>query len=119
MRNVLFALASLVLFLPACAGDGDGEDEGSGDDVDAILMLTGDADNGATVFSSKCASCHGAMGEGGIGPALATEAKNESDEDIVTDVLNGIAGTSMPSFRDQLSDQEVADVLAFIRRDFG
>ncbi|MEZ4448613.1 MAG: cytochrome c [Nannocystaceae bacterium] len=111
MRIAFFALAALVTLAPAC--------NGSSADVDNILMLTGDADNGATLYSSKCASCHGAMGEGGIGTALTKEAPEHSDDDIVTDILEGISGTQMVGFRDQLSDQEVADLLAFIRRDFG
>lgn len=114
MRNVLFALAALATLLPACAGE-----DGGNADVDNILMLSGDADNGAMIYSSKCAVCHGAMGEGGVGVALKTEAAEESDEEIVEDVLEGISGTEMPAFRSQLTDQEVADLLAFIRRDFG
>lgn len=42
------------------------------------------APNGATVFSNNCAACHGAAGQGGVGPKLAGgEAKltfpNEAD----------------------------------------
>lgn len=34
------------------------------------------APNGATIFSNNCASCHGAAGQGGVGPKLANgEAK--------------------------------------------
>jgi len=29
----------------------------------------GDAANGATLYSQNCATCHGASGEGGVGPS--------------------------------------------------
>lgn len=107
MRIALLALAALATLAPGCGSP----------DVDNILMLTGNADNGAMVYSSNCAVCHGDMGQGGQGIALKTEAAEESDEEIVETVLEGIE--TMPAFRDTLSDQQIADVLAFIRRDFG
>ena len=33
-------------------------------------VALGDPANGATLFAENCAGCHGANGEGGVGPAL-------------------------------------------------
>ena len=91
-------------------------DEGEGDAarVDTILSLSGDDVNGETVYSDNCAVCHGINGEGGSGPSMA-QASGESDEEIVSVVLTG--EDEMPSF-DNLEDQDIADVLAYIRTNY-
>lgn len=96
MRYVLPAL-----FLMACGG--------STSRATDILALTGDATAGEAVFSDNCAVCHAADGSGGTGPNLANESVGES---AVNTVLNG--KESMPSFGDSLSDQDVADLFAWL-----
>lgn len=96
-----FAFLLLALGLTGCA-TGDSR-------TDTILSLSGDAANGGAVFAANCASCHGAAGEGGSGPALAGDT--EVDE-IASIILNG--EEEMPAFADVLSDQEVADVIAWV-----
>ena len=70
---------------------------------------------GATIFSTRCASCHGAAGEGGIGPRLAgTVTDTFPDEaDQIAVVANGRAG--MPAFRDRLTTEEITAVVRFTR----
>jgi len=109
MRRTLIA-AVLLAFAPACGTEENPDSEG-------ILDLSGDADNGATLYGANCAVCHAADGSGGSGPSLKDNAAGESDSEIITIILDGEG--SMPSFRAKFSDQEVADVLEFIRRDFG
>jgi mono/diheme cytochrome c family protein len=96
---------ALLLSLTACSG---------GSRVDDILSLTGDATNGATVYADNCAACHAADGSGGIGPSLQGEASEEGGEEVVEVVLYG--EDSMPAFP-ELTDQEVADLLAFLQQD--
>jgi len=103
------AILAWALMLGACGGD-----EANDDRIAAILELDGDVAAGATGYASNCASCHGADGEGGTGPAMA-DAVTLSDEDIVDVVLNGVGG--MPGF-DSLEDQEIADILAFVTDTF-
>lgn len=99
----------LVPMVVACGG-------GDGTRSDAILALDGDATAGATVYADNCAVCHAASGlgvdDGGTGPNL-TEAAGETSEDaeFIGYILNGEG--DMPSFSD-LTDQEIADVLAHI-----
>lgn len=48
-------------------------DSSEGDNVAVAGAVTDagqDADGGAEVFASNCASCHGAEGEGGVGPGF-------------------------------------------------
>jgi len=94
-----------------------GGDEGGGDDNAAIKALDGDAARGQTVFSSNtCASsgCHGTDGNSGTAPALRDVVGGLSDDQIIDAVLDGKG--SMPP--NDLTDQEMADVLAWLRESF-
>lgn len=71
---------------------------------------------GAKLFATACGDCHGAHGEGGRGPNLATGRmmRRGGSQQIATIVRNGIAGTEMPGFR-SLSDEKLAQIVAFVR----
>jgi mono/diheme cytochrome c family protein len=98
MRNrLLVALA--VLPLAACANAAR---------VDTIVGLTGDSTDGAVVYADNCASCHGADATGGTERGIT----GAPDEEVAEVVLNG--EESMPSFADTLSDQDIADVIAWL-----
>ncbi len=77
--------------------------------------------DGATIYASNCASCHGANGEGmgQVFPALAGNDKLADANFVIDVVLNGRPGTSMPAFGGQLSDEEVAAVVSYIRTSWG
>jgi mono/diheme cytochrome c family protein len=50
--------------------------------VFAVLLLaigTARAKDGASIYKSKCAGCHGAQGEGKVGPKLAGTSLSEDD----------------------------------------
>ena len=74
----------------------------------------GDAEGGAEVFASAgCGSCHtlaAAGTTGNVGPDL-DDAKPPF-ELVVERVTNG--SPPMPSFRDQLSEEQIADVAAYV-----
>lgn len=119
MRSVL-ALTLLVCTLGfAVAGCG-GDDEGSGTEEPppATTQTTGgeagDAANGEQVFASAgCGGCHtfsAAGSNGAVGPDLDDAAP--SYDAVVEQVTNG--GGAMPSFKDELSEQEIRDVAAFV-----
>ncbi|HEY6327424.1 MAG TPA: cytochrome b N-terminal domain-containing protein, partial [Candidatus Cybelea sp.] len=88
--------------------------------------------NGAKVFASNCASCHGAQGQGlpGTFPPLAnnpvvTGAANK----VIGIVLGGLHGSisvngatyngQMPAWKGTLSNKDAADVITFIRGSLG
>ena len=89
------------LFAIACGGK-----TGRVDDINA---LEGDSDNGAEVFAANCAGCHAADGTGGSGPDIT----GEDDQDEVTEVVLEGEG-SMPAYDGDLTDQEIADVVAYV-----
>ncbi len=72
---------------------------------------------GGDIFSSNCAECHGANGQGGEGPALSGNTKLQNTGHVVTQISNG--GHGMPPFGDQLSDEQLAAVATYIRTSFG
>lgn len=80
------------------------------------LLPQASADMGAKVFNARCASCHGAKGEGGIGSRLNSDSflSMADDEFVFRAVSEGRPGTAMPSWY-FLSSRDTADVLKFIR----
>ena len=87
---------------------------------------------GAHTYVTRCASCHGLDGKGQAEwmPPLAgaTSALASENASAINITLNGsqrivAAGLPdayrMPAFREQLSDQEVAEVLSFVRSSWG
>jgi mono/diheme cytochrome c family protein len=87
---------------------------------------------GKTVYDARCASCHGAQGEGKPPhwPPLAGNQSIEMESAVnpIRMVLNGgyppgTAGNpkpyGMPPFAGQLSDNEVAAVVSYIRTAWG
>lgn len=77
----------------------------------------GDPANGAIVFAANCAGCHGPDAAGGsVGPTLiSAELKAQSDDFFRQTILNGRSGTAMPSWQGRLSEQQIEDVIAFLR----
>jgi cytochrome c oxidase cbb3-type subunit 3 len=74
---------------------------------------------GGQLFQANCARCHGAQGEGGIGPQLAgvvtRDFPNEADQ--VTVVTKGRA--SMPSFGGTLTPAQIRQVVDYTRTGLG
>lgn len=72
---------------------------------------------GAVLFrDSGCTFCHGADLKGTKkAPALEEIRKDKAwtPEKMTNQILNG--GQKMPPFRDSLSDEQIADLVAFLR----
>ena len=77
---------------------------------------------GQKVYARSCAACHGATGAGipGVFPALTGSSVIAAGlDEHLNIIMNGKAGTAMQAFRDQLSDVELAGVVAFTRTQLG
>jgi alcohol dehydrogenase (cytochrome c) len=71
------------------------------------------AEAGKEVFAEECSVCHGADGLGGNGgPDLTTMAKAKEQAGAEEQVANG--GGGMPAFKGTLSEEEIADVAAYV-----
>jgi len=77
---------------------------------------------GASIFSTKCASCHGGKGQGGGGgmfPALAGDSLvNAGDPNGMIGVIEH-GRKVMPSWKGQLSAGDIAAVATFVRSAWG
>ena len=78
------------------------------------------AQGGEAVFKSICQGCHMANAKGAVGagayPALAANPNLQAAGYPLTMVVNG--RKAMPAFGDLLSDQQVADVVNYVRSHF-
>jgi cytochrome c oxidase subunit 2 len=77
---------------------------------------TTDAEVGAQVYASNCASCHGSQGQGGFGPKLAggaAVAHFPREQDQIAVVTNGRG--SMPSWRGRLTPAQIQAVVEYTR----
>jgi len=76
---------------------------------------------GEAVYRSVCQGCHMADAKGATGagsyPALAGNAKLASSGYVLTMVMNGHKG--MPPFRGHFTNQQIADVVNYVRSHFG
>lgn len=114
--RLLSGLCALALGLGACGEDEEelGECE---EESQAIAGRTGDANAGQPPFMASCGigACHGS--DGNSGPAVdLSVAVPASDAVRLTTVINCGAGR-MPA-QAQFSDQQIADIVAYLEANF-
>jgi len=79
----------------------------------APVVGSGDALKGRMVYASNCSTCHGAKGEGGVGPALKGVHSRLGATQLVEWIKN--PGSKMPKlFPSVLTERDVSDVTAFV-----
>lgn len=82
---------------------------------DDVALLTGQR-----VYTTRCASCHGQAGGGGIGPALGNGAVVEKYPDIANHFAIISEGRgAMPSFSAVLTPDEIQAVAIYEREKLG
>jgi DMSO reductase family type II enzyme heme b subunit len=94
----------------------------------------GDTEQGEKIYFRRCVLCHGEEGDG-LGPAAERlnppprdftagtykikttgfEDMVPNDEDIYRMIRDGMPGTAMPEWADILSEQEIWDLVAYIK----
>lgn len=132
MKKIL-SLAMFAVLITACGGA-----DSSSNPNREIVLATVPADyagmtnpfgveaasEGAKVFASTCASCHGETGKGdGIaGQSLAPKPKDlsqvsavASDDFLFWRISKGSPGTAMIGWSGVLDDEQIWQVVAFIR----
>jgi cytochrome c6 len=88
---------------------------------------TVEAASGAKLYSTNCANCHKENGKGGkvtiegktIEPDDLTTAKMaaKSDDKLFGYVMDGFPEDGMPPFKDKLKEQEIKDIIKYLRSD--
>lgn len=81
-----------------------------------IGQTTGSATRGAEVFAATCVRCHGKAGDRIKRHDLTSaDVRGKPAAELATTILQG--EDDMPAFAGRLNNQQVADVLAWIRRE--
>lgn len=129
--RVRFWMLLSLLTLAACGGQ-------QGIEVQGVVYTATQVVEGRQLYATYCAACHGANGEGQFPDApLAPDATgrigapphngaghtpHHSDEWLIRYVREGGMSLSnpetfypMPAFGDQLSDEQIAKIIAYIK----
>ena len=89
----------------------------SGGGVEALIGDSKSIANGKVEFLAKCASCHGKVGEGGIGPNLTDafwlHGKGDASG-IVKVIKEGVAAKGMPPWAAIIPAQKINEVAVYI-----
>jgi cytochrome c oxidase cbb3-type subunit 3 len=74
-----------------------------------------EVENGARLYQSSCATCHGPTGDTVRGVALLSGQfrRGSTDEELVRIIVSGIPGTAMPP--NNYSDLEAGMIVAYLR----
>ncbi len=100
----------------------------------AANSASADVEQGEVIYIKRCLRCHGEEGDG-LGPAaerlnppprdftlglfkFKTTAFDEdlpNDADLLRMIRDGMPGTAMPGWGDMLSEQDMIDVIAYIK----
>jgi alcohol dehydrogenase (quinone), cytochrome c subunit len=125
-------LNAIAVYLKSLSGTSAQQPVAYNDATTTALRSGRASDPGATVYTGTCANCHGldAKGFSPFIPALAGNpiVLDNDPSSLINLVLNGsnplvVKGTPdayrMPQFRQQYSDQQIADVVTFIRNGWG
>ena len=88
-------------------------------------MIRGDSKSGQGVYEQQCLRCHGAKLDGNgpdsqdliVRPAdLRSQiSRSKTDWELLVAISNGVLFSPMHSFRGKLTDQQMLDVLSYIR----
>lgn len=87
----------------------------------AISTISFAQGSGADTYKSKCQMCHAADGSGNTPAGKSTKARpfnspdvvKMSDDDLIAVTKKG--KNKMPSYAGKLSDDQIKDVIAYIR----
>lgn len=126
-RGILIAFSFAVLLIAAgCGAEGvvspapatviGSLPQAAAEPATPAFKLKGDPTAGAKIFSSAgCTGCHtlaAAHATGTVGPNLDTVSPKPDYRLVTARVTNGKG--VMPGFKGQLTDQQIADVAAFV-----
>lgn len=81
--------------------------------------------NAGSIYQQHCAGCHGTSGDG-LGPDIkelivppvdfrSVKSRTKTDMELYLSIKQGVLFSPMHGWADRLSDQEIWDVLSYIR----
>lgn len=124
---IAFLVLVTILTIPVSASEGHNEEKVPGDIAELknpIPMTTESIEKGLILYEKNCAGCHGerGRGDGPIGLDLPEKPTDFTDPEMMKDHSNGElfyktkegTGENMPAFRDELTDEEIWNVVNYI-----
>jgi mono/diheme cytochrome c family protein len=105
----VLALASLVCLCSACVTG------------DVVAVKRTEGDSARELFARNCAACHGQAGEGKqvgtlqVPPLREGRAAQDPDARLLSQIHDG--GNGMPPFKFTLTDEQIQDLLRFVRKE--
>ncbi len=76
--------------------------------------------NGRHIYQTYCQGCHAVTGKG-VGMPNQSDFTNpaffekNADDKLINSIANGVAGTPMPTWNDKLSEEDIKEVLKFVK----
>ena len=111
----LATLVAIVIFLAS----GGGSPSHKFDPASLNPGLVGDAEairSGQEIFSHLCAPCHGAEGQGKVGPSLRDDQwlYGNTFQAVARVIAQGVQEKSMIAWKDTLSHTQISQVTAYV-----
>jgi mono/diheme cytochrome c family protein len=70
---------------------------------------------GQSIYTARCAICHGPSGAGGTGPALDSGMVDKYPDARAQELVVALGRNAMAGFGDQLTPDEISAVVAYTR----
>lgn len=82
----------------------------------ALPLMAGESKMDVSkMFEKECQGCHGPNHEGGVGSSLDPKVISKKNDYMLVDViLNGKAGTAMPSFKDKMNKDDADKMVDYL-----
>jgi mono/diheme cytochrome c family protein len=127
--KISLVFAAVLVFITACSQPAANTATSTANvnkSVADVAPPTDELASAKKIYSEKCVSCHKADGLGGVAdfdgekvkvPSYrADKAMKHDDAKLIDYIVNG--DDEMPSYKKQLSETEIKDLVKLIRRDF-
>ncbi|HEY8320714.1 MAG TPA: c-type cytochrome [Candidatus Baltobacteraceae bacterium] len=116
MPRFVVVVSALLTVAALCACGSHTATAGPGAAVTATPLESASVGRGRAVFAARCATCHGAAGEGAqIGPPLRGELRRRTPA-FVTDAIANPSPPMPKLVPAQMSQQDLLDVTAFVEQ---
>lgn len=92
-------------------------DDRLADDIPLPLDDPKAIENGKARYGDRCAFCHGGAGRGGKGPSLTNGKfkRGGKSSNLYMNIAVGVPGTQMGAFGTTLSQEEILNIIAYLR----
>lgn len=105
---VACAFAAVLMFtLP-------GREQVAQEEKPQLPEITLNAEQAEATVKANCITCHGDQLQGGAGPALDKIGSELSADQLYSIITKGKGGGMMPSFKDKLKEDEIANVAMWL-----